>query len=95
MLTEEQRKMINSMKAIGLVNENPKYVNIPEEVPQTEISQLEINDYNLLQSVDQDLFDSLSKTLRNEDELPPIKFVIVADNGVTKAKKEIIGVSLS
>ena len=28
------------------------------------------------------------------DELPPIKFVIVADNGVTKAKKEIIGVSL-
>ena len=27
------------------------------------------------------------------DELPPVKFVIVADNGVTKAKKEIIGVN--
>ena len=68
MLTEEQRKMINSMKAIGLVNKNPKYVNIPEEVPQTEISQLEINDYNLLQSVDSDWFDYLSKTLRSEEE---------------------------
>ena len=32
--------MINSMKAIGLVNENPKYITIPEEIPQTEISKL-------------------------------------------------------
>ena len=37
---------------------------------------------------------STGKELQYLDELPPIKFVIVADNGVTKAKKEIIGISL-
>ena len=37
---------------------------------------------------------STGKELQYLDELPPIKFVIVADNGVTKAKKEIIGVNL-
>ena len=70
-LTEEQRNLIKTLKAIGLTNENPKYITIPDEVWQKEVSQSEIdyyNDYNLLQSTDSNWFDSLSKTLRSEEE---------------------------
>lgn len=67
-LTEEQRSLIKTLKAIGLTNENPKYLYIPEDVPQTDISKNEIEDYNLLQSIDSNWFDSLSKTLRSEEE---------------------------
>lgn len=70
-LTEEQRSLIKTLKAIGLTNENPKYLSIPDEIWQKEVSQSEIdyyNDYNLLQSIDSNWFDSLSKTLRSEEE---------------------------
>ena len=66
MLTNEQRTLINSLKAIGVKNENPQYLTVPEDVP-ADVSQ-EIIDANLIESVSSSAYDKLSETLKNEGD---------------------------
>ena len=65
-LTEEQKSLIKTLKAIGLTNENPQYIKNSEN--DTEETKSENDEYNLQQSVDQDVFELLSKTIQEDDD---------------------------